>query len=112
MITRTAEEIAGILRCSPRTVTRKVRAGEWPGRLIAGRYVFTAEDLAEILERCRAKPATPPAAVDRPVVEVPRRRRRIADRVPPPKQGGPVTRATAVVTPLTPKTPTRRRRAS
>src|SRR5690606_36632888 len=67
VITRTAEEIAGILRCSPRTVTRKVRAGEWPGRLIAGRYVFTAEDLAEILERCRAKPATPPAAEDRPV---------------------------------------------
>ena len=49
------QEIADLLGVSRETVLRKCRMGEWPHRRLTPQtIIFTDEDLASLLEACRA----------------------------------------------------------
>lgn len=46
----TAEEVAELLRCSPRTVGRLRRAGKLPGVLVGRAYMFSRAAVEEFIE--------------------------------------------------------------
>ena len=57
----TVPEAAELLRCSPRTIHRRVKDGTIPHRLVAGRILMRRRDLLRIDERPRGAYQPTPA---------------------------------------------------
>jgi excisionase family DNA binding protein len=82
-------EVARLLRCSEWWVKEQARRRRIPYLRVGGRYLFTAEHIAEIVQRFEVRPVEHTSTVVAPAV--PRTRRPTSD------DGHPVVRLTARV---------------